>query len=254
MSQPARKVALVTGAASGIGAATAARFCRDGMHVVLTDIADDAGAALVEKLGERATYRRLDVTSPEDWSATIDAVSDAHGRLDALVHNAGGGFSTDIETLTLQQWRAVFALNVESVVLGTQAALPLMRRSGDGGSIVIVSSVAGLIGVPQLPAYGAAKAAVRNLAKTIALHCAAKGDEIRCNSIHPGFTDTPLVEKLASLSKDPARAMDKLSQAAPLRRLGKVEEVAALVAHLASDDAAFITGAEFPIDGGLTAR
>jgi NAD(P)-dependent dehydrogenase (short-subunit alcohol dehydrogenase family) len=129
-----------------------------------------------------------------------------------------------------------------------------MRRSGDGGSIVIVSSVAGLIGVPELPAYGAAKAAARNLAKTIALHCAAKGDDIRCNSVHPGFTDTPMVAALASLSKNPQRAMGKLSKAAPLGRLGKVEEVASLIAYLGSDDAAFITGAEFPIDGGLTAR
>ncbi len=254
MDQPAAKVALVTGAASGIGAATAARLHQSGAHVVLTDIADDAGVSLAARLGERATYRRLDVTSSEDWAATIDAVSTAHGRLDVLVHNAGGGFSGDIESLTLPQWRAVFALNVESVVLGTQLALPLMRRSGEGGAIVIVSSVAGLIGVPELPAYGAAKAAVRNFAKTVALHCAAKGDGIRCNSIHPGFTDTPMVAALASLSKDPARAMQKLSQAAPLGRMGKVEEVASLIAYLASDDAAFITGAELPIDGGLTTR
>lgn len=254
MSQSAARVALVTGAASGIGAATAARLHQSGTQVLLTDINEDAGTSLATQLGEGASFRRLDVTSGEDWKAAVDALGQSHGRLDVLVHNAGGGLGADLEAVTLQQWRGVFTLNVESVLLGTQAALPLMRRSGQGGSIVVVSSVAGLIGTPELPAYGAAKAAVRNLAKTIALHCAAQGDDIRCNSIHPSFTDTPMVRAFAGMADDPERAMEKVMKAAPLGRMGKVEEVASLIAYLASDGAAFITGAEFPIDGGMTAR
>jgi 3(or 17)beta-hydroxysteroid dehydrogenase len=168
------------------------------------------------------------------------------------VHNAGGGVAGDIERCTLSQWRSVQALNVESLLLGTQAALPRLRASA-AASIVVVSSVAGLIGEPDLVAYGAAKGAARILSKSIALHCARRGYPIRCNSIHPGFTDTPMVRGLAELHRDPARALEKLSKVAPLGRLGRPEEVAALVVYLASDESGFVTGAELTIDGGLTA-
>ncbi len=247
------KIALITGASSGIGAACARAFVGEGARVLLTDIADEPGQALAEELGEAAQYRHLNVVEREGWDAAIEALREQHGGLHVLVHNAGGGASADLEHCTLKQWRGVQALNVDSVFMGTQAALPLMKASGEPGSIVIMSSVAGLIGTPELVAYGAAKAAVRNLSKAIALHCARRGYPIRCNSVHPGFTDTPMVRGLASLSKDPARALEKLTKAAPLGRMGKTEEIAAMVLHLASDESGFITGAEMVIDGGLTA-
>ena len=248
------KIALVTGAASGIGAATARALAAQGAHVLATDLQDDAGEALAEQAEDSISYRHLDVTKPDDWADVVGYLRERHGRLDIVVHNAGGGVFADLERTTLAQWRSVQVLNVESVFIGTQAVLPLMRASGQGGAIVIVSSVAGLIGVPDLVAYGAAKAAVRNLSKTIALHCARAGDRIRCNSIHPGFTDTPMVEGLVAGAPDPAKARRRLSSAAPLDRLGEAHEVAALVAYLASDAAAFVTGTEIPIDGGLTAQ
>lgn len=248
------KIALVTGAASGIGAACARAFVREGATVLLTDIQDEPGEALAEELGSHARYRHLDVTSPAEWAATIDALRDEHGRLDALVHNAGGGVpADDLEHLSLDAWRHVQRLNVESVLVGTQAALPLLRASGQPASIVVVSSVAGLMGTPDLVSYGAAKGAVRMLSKSIALHCARRGEPIRCNSVHPGFCDTPLVRALAGQAHDPDKAWARLSNVAPLRRLGSPDEVAAMVVYLASDDSGFTTGAELVLDGGLTA-
>lgn len=247
------KIALVTGAASGIGAACARAFVREGARVLVTDVGEAAGRALVSELGDAAEFRRLDVTRREDWDATLARLREHHGRLHVLVHNAGGGVVADIERCTLEQWRGVQALNVESVLMGTQAALPLLRASGEPGSIVVVSSVAGLIGEPDLLAYGAAKAAVRQLSKSIALHCARRGYPIRCNSVHPSFTDTPMVRGLAALSKDPAQALQRLAKTAPLGRLATPEEVAGMVLYLASDESAFVTGAELVIDGGLTA-
>lgn len=248
------KISLVTGAASGIGAACARAFVREGATVLLTDVAREAGQLLADELGPTASFRPLDVVQPAEWSATLEAIREAHGRLDVLVHNAGGGVPhDDLEHLDLSQWRQVLALNVDSVLMGTQAALPLLRASGQPASIVVVSSVAGLIGTPDLVAYGAAKGAARMLSKSIALHCARKGYPIRCNSIHPGFCDTPMVRALASGSRDPDKAWQRLSKAAPLGRLGMAEEVAAMVVYLASDESGFTTGTELVLDGGLTA-
>jgi len=250
----AGKTALVTGAASGIGAASARALSREGAFVVISDIDDKRGQALAADLGEHAVYKHLDVTDPQQWETVLRAVETERNRLDILVHNAGGGSPGTLEETTLDQWRHVQRLNVESVFVGTQVSLPLMRRSGDGGAIVVISSVAGLIGVPDLVAYGAAKAAVRNLSKSIALHCAHAGDKIRCNSIHPGFTDTPMVAALVEHSKNPPKAKARLENAAPLRRLAVADEVASLVVYLAGDGAAFVTGTEIPVDGGLTAQ
>ncbi len=254
MGRLSSKVALVTGAASGIGAACARAFVEHGATVLLTDISAQAGEALAAQLGDTARFASLDVTKRDQWTATIEWLDSTHGRLDVLVHNAGGGVVADIETCTLNQWRRVQALNVESVFMGTQAALPLMSTSSKAGSIINISSIAGIIGEPDLPAYGAAKAAVRVLSKTIALHCTRKGYPIRCNSVHPGFIDTPMVSDMAERYPDPARAHQRLASVAPIGRLGTPQEVANLVVYLASDESSFVTGAEMVIDGGTTSR
>lgn len=252
MARLAGKVALVTGAASGIGEATVRAFVDEGARVVVTDRNDEAGARVAADLGGAARYQHLDVTREDDWRAAIATVEAGEGRLDALVHNAGGGVLGSVEATSLDQWRFVQRLNVESVFLGTQAALPLMKASG-AGSIVVVSSVAGLVGDGDMAAYCAAKGAARMLSKSIALHLARTGTGLRCNSVHPSFVDTPLVAGLADAIPDP-RARERLEKAAPLRRLGEPAEVAAMIVYLASDESRFVTGSELVIDGGMTAR
>jgi len=240
------KVALVTGAASGIGRACAQRLAAEGARVVATDRNVETGEAAARELG--VTFATLDVTDGAAWERVVGALD----RLDILVNAAGVGIAGDIETATLEQWRFINAVNSEGVFLGCQAAIRVMKATG--GSIVNLSSVAGLIGDPDLPAYCASKGAVRLLTKSIALHCARKGYGIRCNSVHPSFIATPMLDGLVAGARDPVKARDKLEKAAPLGRTGQPEEVAALVLFLASDESRFITGSELVIDGGVTAR
>jgi len=240
------KVALVTGAASGIGRACVVRFAVEGAHVVAADRNVEAGEALASELG--VTFAALDVTDALAWGRVTAALD----RLDVLVNAAGVGIAGDIETATLADWRFMNAVNSEGVFLGCQAAIRVMKATG--GSIVNLSSVAGLIGDPDLPAYCASKGAVRMLTKSIALHCARKGYGIRCNSVHPSFIATPMLDALVAGMRDPEKARAKLEKAAPLGRTGQPDEVAALVVFLASDESRFITGSELVIDGGVTAR
>jgi len=253
MNRLENKVALITGAASGLGAASARRLHREGAFVVLTDIAEDKGQALARELGERAAFQRLDVTREDEWIAVLDAVIAAHGRLDVLVNNAGVGVMADIEQTTLEQWRFVHGVNVEGVFLGCKHGVRVMKATG-GGSIINLSSVAGMVGAPQLAAYCSSKGAVRTLTKAVAVHCAQKRYGIRCNSLHPAFIDTPMVDAIVEGSGDPARARGGLAKGIPLGHIGAPEDVAAAVAYLASDDAKFVTGVELPIDGGLLAQ
>lgn len=247
------KIALITGAAMGLGAAAARRLHREGAFVVLTDRKTEEGEKVARELGERAEFRALDVTQEEAWIAVLDAVVAAHGKLDVLVNNAGVGVAVDIENTTLEQWRFVHAVNVEGVFLGCKHGVRVMKASG-GGSIVNLSSVAGIIGAPNMAAYCSSKGAVRTLTKSVAMHCARMGYGIRCNSLHPAFIETPMVEGLVQTLGDPARARAGLAKSIPLGRIGDPEDVAAAVAYLASDDAKFVTGAELPIDGGLLAQ
>ncbi len=247
------KVVLITGAASGLGAASARRLHREGAFVVISDRNVAPGEALAAELGERASFLALDVTQEEQWIAVLDAVIAQRGRLDALVNNAGVGVVGDIEETTLEQWRFVHAVNTEGVFLGCKHGIRVMKGQG-AGSIINISSVAGLTGTPTLAAYSSSKGAVLALTRTVAIHCAQRGYGIRCNSLHPCFIDTPMVDAMVGTSKDPDKARAKLARTIPLGRLGVAEDVAAAVAYLASDDASFITGVELPIDGGFMAQ
>ncbi len=251
------KVALITGAASGIGKACARHLAREGATVVLTDRDAGGGAAIASELGPPHVFRRLDVTDEPGWAVVVDETVAAHGRLDILVNSAGIGVMGNVETATLEDFRRMYAVNVEGTFLGCRAAIGAMKPGG-GGSIINLSSVAGLIGVPDLAGYCASKGAVRMLSKSIALHCARAGYGIRCNSIHPSFIDTPMVDAMAAemgaAMGDAAKARAALERAVPLRRLGHVDDIASLVVYLASDESRFMTGAELPVDGGLTAQ
>ncbi len=248
----AGKIALITGGASGIGRAAAQRLAAEGATVIVTDRDGPGAAAVAAALGAPHAAATLDVTDEAAWAAVVaDAVA-RHGRLDVLVNSAGIGRHGDIESTTLADFRLMYRVNVEGTFLGCRAAVGAMKAHG--GAIVNLSSVAGLIGVPDLAGYCASKGAVRLLTKSVALHCAKQGYRIRCNSLHPSFIDTPMVDAMAAALGDPAAAKAQLGRAAPLGRLGHVDDVTAAILYLASDEGAFVTGAELAIDGGLTAR
>ena len=232
------KVVLVTGAAGGIGGA----ICRA--------IGQAGGLALASDL-EGHTDVALDVTSEDDWRRVHDDIARDHGRLDGLVNAAGVVALGTVEELDLGTWRRVLNINLDGTFLGCKYAMPLLRRNG--GAIVNLSSVSGLIGGHNLAAYNASKGGVSLLTKSVALYGARLKPPVRCNAICPAFIDGPMVDDTVRAAKHPERAMDKFTASIPLGRLGRREEVAALCVYLLSDEAGFVTGADFPIDGGLTA-
>lgn len=252
------KVALVTGAARGIGAAIARAFIEQGAHVVLTDIDDEQGLALAEALGAGATYLHLDVRSETQWRTVMEAVDKRFQGLDVLVNNAGitgfeeGFRAHDPEHASLADWRAVHETNLDGCFLGCQAAIRAMRPRATG-SIINLSSRSGLVGIPGAAAYASSKAAIRNHSKTVALYCAEQGLAIRCNSIHPAAILTPMWEPLLGDEPEREARMREFVKDCPLQRFGEADEVAALAVFLASDEAAYITGSEMNIDGGMLA-
>lgn len=249
------KVALVTGAARGIGEAIAAAFVREGACVWVSDADVARGSETASRLGAR--FMRLDVREEADWIQVLASLLDAHGHLDVLVNNAGisgleQGARHDPEHASLADWRAVHAVNLDGVFLGCKHGLRAMRRSGTG-SLINISSRSGLVGVPAAAAYAASKAAVRNHTKTVALYAAEQGLAVRCNSIHPGAILTPMWEPMLGSGPEREASMAALVADTPLRRFGRPEEVAALAVMLASDECAYMTGAELSVDGGLLA-
>ncbi len=257
MERLAGRVALITGAASGIGKATAERLAAEGAAVMVTDIDDDGGKAVASGLacrGQRTAYLHLDVVSEPEWQRAVEGAAEQFGGLDILVNNAGvRGEPDPIEQTSLANWDRSIAILQTGVFLGMKHAAPALLSSPHA-SVINISSIFGASGgFGTSPAYHAAKGAVRVPTKTAALHWARQG--IRVNSVHPGFIDTPLLQPV-SAGADPrsGRFRRAILDCTPMGRLGRPEEVAAGVAYLASDDASFVTGSELYIDGGYMAR
>lgn len=262
MGRVTGKVALVTGGASGIGRACCELLAREGARVAITDIDERQGRALADSIkesGGEAVFFRHDVTSEEEWIAAIRRTEDAFGPLNILVNNAGVAVFGAVWEYSLEDWRKQNAINLDGVFLGTKHAIPSMRKAGSG-SIVVISSLAGLEGQPFMSGYCANKGGVRLFAKAVALECAR--DNIRVNSVHPGVIDTPIWNKFADDNTGPwarlkqgerVEPQEVARRTTPLRRAGKPEEIAYGVLFLASDEASFMTGAELVIDGGIHA-
>ena len=254
MNRLVGKTALITGAASGIGAAIAQAFVAEGAFVVISDINAEKGEAAVKALGDQGRFMRHDVTDEAQWAAVMAAIVSERGGLDILVNNAGitgteGGHPHDPEHASLEDWRRVMAVNLDSVFLGCKHAIQAMRATGRGGSIINMSSRSGLVGVPKTAAYAASKAAIRNHSKTVALYCAEQNLGIRCNSLYPASIRTPMWDAMIDDADDEKRLLAGM----PLHRFGRPDEVAAVAILLASDEATYITGSEFNIDGGILA-
>lgn len=244
------KVALISGGARGQGAVEARMFAEEGASVVIGDILDEQGRqteAELQELGYDVTYVHLDVTSESDWESAVQAAVSTYGKLDILLNNAGILIRKNIEETTEEDWDRIFSVNAKGVFLGTKAAIPAMRENG-GGSIINISSTAGLVGSPNGSAsYTATKGAVRLFTKSTAIQHAREG--IRCNSIHPGPIETDMI---ADTLNDPANMALRM-QRLPLGRVGKPSEIAYGAIYLASDESSFVTGSEVVIDGGTTA-
>ena len=245
------KVALISGGARGQGAAEARLFAQEGAKVVIGDLLDMDGmrvAAEIAELGGEAIYVHLDVTREEDWQSAVQAAVSAFGKLDVLVNNAGIWRRGRVEDTTVEDWDAVQNVNSKGVFLGTKAAIPEMRKAG-GGSVINISSTAGLVGGPRSTAYTASKGAVRLFTKATAIQYAREG--IRSNSIHPGPIDTEMIQQVWQ-GEDNSR--EESIARTPLGRVGTVDDIAYGALFLASDESSFMTGSELVIDGGSTAQ
>jgi 3(or 17)beta-hydroxysteroid dehydrogenase len=235
------KIVFVSGGAGAIGAAVAAAVRGAGGTAVTGDLSGRPGIDLA-----------LDVTAEAAWQSAMQAVEQTHGRLDGLVNAAGIAAVAHVEKTDFAEWRRVLSVNLDGTFLGCKYAFPLLRKRG--GAIVNLSSVLGLIGSANLPAYSASKGGVSLLTKSVALHGARLKPPVRCNAICPAFVEGPMVDGIAEGTRNPDAVRQRLALDIPLGRLGQPEEVAALCVYLLSDASAFITGADVPIDGGLTAR
>lgn len=258
MGRLSGKIALVTGAAQGIGEGIARAFAAEGATVWVTDINEDGARAVAQSLGPGHRAMPLDVADEAQWDSVMAALLSVHDRIDIMVNNAGiTGFEEgpgphDPEHASLDEWHRVHRVNLDGTFLGCRQALRAMRRTGEG-SIINMSSRSGLVGIPGAAAYASSKAAIRNHSKSVALYCAQQGWKVRCNSVHPAAILTPIWEAMLGDGPDRDHKMKALVADTPLRRFGTVEEVAALCVFLASDEAPYITGSEFDIDGGLLA-
>ena len=256
MGRVSNKFAFITGGAQGLGAATARMLAREGAKVTVTDINGEGAEATAKEIndthGEGTAFAYAqDVTDEAVWQDVLQKAHDAMGGLNVLVNNAGIGSIGSVEDETLEMFRKVNAVDVESIFLGCKYAIPLMRAHGMG-SIINISSIAGIIASYNYVSYNTAKAAVRHLSKSVALHLAKTGGQIRCNSVHPTFIDTPILDGVAArFGREEALA--KLGRQVPLGRVGEPDDIAYAVLYLASDESKFMTGAELKVDGGISA-
>ncbi len=244
------KTALITGGSSGLGNAMVRRFVAEGASVIIADIDVENGQALAHEheLGNQASFELLDVSLEDHWRRVLEGGT----LIDILINNAGITTYGSIEELTLDQFRHEFEVDVVGVFLGCKYAVANMRTNpkGSGGSIINMSSLAGVRATGSLTAYNAAKAAVTHMTKSVAMHCATNGYGIRCNSIHPGVIYTPILDKVLAQTPNPDEVYAGWVAVHPIGRIGQPEEIAAMAVYLASDEAGFTTGAEFRVDGG----
>lgn len=250
------KIALVTGGRRGLGEASAVMLAREGAKVAISDRKEEGADRVLSAIasaGGQATFIQQDVAKEEDWQRTIDQVLKRFGRLDVLVNNAGVGAGKNVEDLTLEDWRWVMSVNLDGVFLGTKYAIATMKKTG-GGSIINMSSIEGMVGDRRLPAYDASKGGVRIFSKAAALHCAQARYNIRVNSLHPGFIDTPMVTGFVKAQGDATAARKELEMLHPVGHLGQPDDVAYAVVYLACDESKFVTGSELVVDGGFTAQ
>jgi 3(or 17)beta-hydroxysteroid dehydrogenase len=257
MGRVAGKVAIVTGAASGIGKAACFLLSKEGASVAATDIDDANGRLVAEELvsrGRRAIFIKHDVSREDDWTRVVENVMQwSSGKLDVLVNNAGVILAKNVEELELEDWRWLMSINLDGVFLGTKKAIETMKSRG-GGSIINISSVQGIVGAANFAAYNASKGGVRLLTKSVALHCGNAGYNIRVNSIHPSYTDTPMMRESMRREGSFEAAKKRADELHPIGRIGNVDDVAWAILYLASDESKFMTGSELVIDGGFTAQ
>ena len=257
MGRVSGKKAFITGGAQGLGACFGRMLAAEGAKVALTDVnlqgAEETAVAINKKHAGAAIALRHDVTKREDWARALEEANAFMGGVSVLINNAGIGTWGNIETETDEGWRRTHAVDVDSIFIGTQLAMPYLKDN-QPASIINISSAAGLVADGMMLAYNSAKAAVRHMSKSVALHCAKAGYDIRCNSVHPVFTRTPIVDPLIELGGGGETGEAKLVRQIPLRRLGEPEDVGYCILYLASDESRFVTASEFKIDGGITAQ
>ena len=253
------KIALITGGASGLGKASAELFVEEGGQVMIADINEAGGKAVAEAFGEAGGFAPLDVTDEESWIAAIAATKARFGGFHVLLQSAGIALTANVTEISMEDWRRVHAIDLDGVFLGCKHGVPAIAETiadpglgSSSGSIVNISSIAGVIAGHNMAAYNSAKAGVRHLSKSVALHCARQGLDIRCNTIHPTFVDTPILDRHKERF-GAEEALKKLARQVPIGRVGQPREVAYSILFLACDESSYTTGSELFVDGGIAA-
>ena len=255
MGRVKNKVAIVTGAASGLGFAAAQKLMDEGAKVLLTDINEEVINSMPERLSnysETQFHTAVhDVANEESWINAIENAENHFGKINVLVNSAGISLGADVVSTDFEIWKKVHQVNLDSVFLGCKYAVPIMSKSGQG-SIINLSSISGIVAGWNTAAYNSSKAGVRLLSKSVALYCAKKGYDVRCNSVHPAFVDTPILDPLKQAFGE-ENAVAKLSRQIPMNKIGDTDDVSYAILYLASDESKFMTGTEIVLDGGLSA-